>query len=129
MLNYQINYSFEFWCCMFCYLSFKPTNKTGVLDNFFFIIFFSSEISKCVNDDTKDKIEDNNDDNKEEEHVIDESEGVKRFRARWRTQYISNPTPIPEALVEGGDDAHPEGVTGPLLDSLLVKSSITFIIS
>ena len=73
MLNYQINYSFEFWCCMFCYLSFKPTNKTGVLDNFFFIIFFSSEISKCVNDDTKDKIEDNNDDNKEEEHVIDES--------------------------------------------------------
>ena len=111
MLNYQINYSFEFWCCMFCYLSFKPTNKTGVLDNFFFVIFFSSEISKCVNDDTKDKIEDNNDDNKEEEHVIDESEGVKRFRARWRTQYISNPTPIPEALVEGGDDAHPEGVT------------------
>ena len=122
----------NFWCCMFFlffYLSFKSTNKTGVLDNFFFIIFFSSEISKCVNDDTKDKVEDNNDDNKEEEHVIDESEGVERFRARWRAKHISNPTPIPETLVEGGDDAHPEGVTGPLLDGLLVKSSITFIIS
>ena len=36
---------------------------------------------------------------------------------------------LPEALVEGGDDAHPKGVTGPLLNSFLVKSSITFIIS
>ena len=83
----------------FFYLSFKSTNKAGVLDNFFFIIFFSSEISKCVNDDTKDKIEDNNDDNKEEEHIIDESEGVKRFRARWRTQHIPDSTTIPETRV------------------------------
>ena len=54
----------------FYYLSFPATDEAGIFDNFLFIILFSSQISECVNDDTKDEIENNNDDHEEEKHVV-----------------------------------------------------------
>ena len=42
------------------------TNKTTVFQNFIFGLFFTPEISKSVDDDTKDQVEDNDDDNEVE---------------------------------------------------------------
>lgn len=62
-------------------LSFQTANKASVLNDFLFVILLGSEISKGVNDDTKDEVENNDDDHEEEEHIVDESQGVEWLRA------------------------------------------------
>ena len=109
-------------------LSLKTTNETSVLDDFLLCVLLRSQISERVNDDTEDKVEDDDDDHEEEEHVVDESEGVEGFRAGGRPEHISYATTIPQTLVESRDDAHPQGVAGPLLDGLLVKHGQAFIL-
>ena len=54
-------------------LSVLTTNETCISQNVFFLLFFSSQISKSVNDDTKYKVENNNDENEEKEHVVNDS--------------------------------------------------------
>lgn len=52
----------------------KPTtDKTGVFKNFFRVLLLTSEISKGVNDNTKNKVEDYDDNHEEEQQVIDDS--------------------------------------------------------
>ena len=53
-------------------LSILTTNETCISQNVFFLLFFSSQISKSVNDDTKYKVENNNDENEEKEHVVND---------------------------------------------------------
>ena len=62
-------------------LSLKTTNEAGVLDDFLFVVLFCSEICKRVDNDTEDEVEDDNDDHEEEEHVVDEPQGVERLSA------------------------------------------------
>ena len=42
-------------------------DKAGILQNFLFLLLFTSEIGKRVDDDTKDEVENNNDDDEEEQ--------------------------------------------------------------
>ena len=62
-------------------LSLQATDEASVLDDLFFVCFLCSEISEGINDDTKDEVEDDNDDHEEEEHVVDEPQGVERLSA------------------------------------------------
>lgn len=49
------------------------TNKTSGLQDLFLLLFLTPQISKGVNNDPKDEVEDNDNDNEEEEEVIDNS--------------------------------------------------------
>ena len=42
------------------------TNEACIFENFLLLLLFASEVSECINDDTKDEIENDNDDNEEE---------------------------------------------------------------
>lgn len=42
-------------------------NKAGVLENLLFLLFFRTQISKGVNDDTENEVEDDNDDDEVKE--------------------------------------------------------------
>ena len=101
-------------------LSLQAADEAGILDDLLLVILLCSEICEGVDDDTKNKVEDYNDDYEEEEHVVDEPKGVEWLIAGGWSEYVPNASPVPEPLVEGGDDAHPEGVAGPLLHHLLL---------
>jgi hypothetical protein len=49
------------------------TYEACVPKNFIFSLFLTSQISKCVDDNTKDKIQDDNDNYEEEQQVIHKS--------------------------------------------------------
>lgn len=51
----------------------ETTNETGVFEYQLLLLFFTSQISKGINDDTKNEIEYNNDDNEEEQQVINDT--------------------------------------------------------
>uniref|UniRef100_A0A0B6ZYU0 Uncharacterized protein n=1 Tax=Arion vulgaris TaxID=1028688 RepID=A0A0B6ZYU0_9EUPU len=53
--------------------SVQPTDKTSVSQDLIFGLFLTPEVSKSVDDDTKDEVEYNNNDNEEEEQIIDNS--------------------------------------------------------
>lgn len=55
------------------------TDETGRLQHFLFLLFFTPQISKGVDNDTKDQIEDNNDDHEEEQQVINYSGSEQRL--------------------------------------------------
>lgn len=46
------------------------TDETGCLENFFFLLLLTSEVSKGVNDHTKNQVQNDNNDDEEEEEVI-----------------------------------------------------------
>ena len=43
------------------------TNKTSIFEYFFLLLFFTSEISECIDDDTKNEVQNDNDDDEEEQ--------------------------------------------------------------
>lgn len=55
------------------------TNKTGGLQDLFLLLFLTPQISKGVNDDPKDEVEDDDNDNEEEEEVVDNSSREQRL--------------------------------------------------
>ena len=55
----------------YAHLPFQSTYKTGILDNFFLVLLFGSQISKSVDDDTENKIKYDDDNHEKEEHIID----------------------------------------------------------
>ena len=59
--------------------------KTGVAENLILGLFFTPEISKCVDDHTKDEVEDDDDDDEEEEQIVDDPRGIQRFLDRKTT--------------------------------------------
>ena len=102
-------------------LSLQAADEASVLDNLLLVILLRSEICEGVDDDTENKVENYDDNNKEEEHVVDESEGVEWLVAGGRSEDVSDASPVPQSLVESRDDAHPECVAGPLLHHLLLE--------
>lgn len=46
------------------------TNEARSLQNLFFLLLFASQVSKGINDDTKDEVKDDDDDHEEEEQVV-----------------------------------------------------------
>ena len=46
------------------------TNEARVFEHFLLCLVFASEVSKGVDDDTKNEVEDDNDDNEEEEKIV-----------------------------------------------------------
>lgn len=54
-------------------------NEAGILQNLFLLLFFTSQVGKCVNDDTKDEVQHNNNDNEEEQKVIHNSSNKERL--------------------------------------------------
>ena len=53
-------------------------DKAGSLQDFFFHLYFTPQVSKGVDDNTKDEVEDNDDDHKEEQQVVYHS-GCKQW--------------------------------------------------
>lgn len=45
-------------------------DEAGSLQDFFFLLFFTPQVSKGVDDNTKDEVEDNDDDHEEEQQVV-----------------------------------------------------------
>ena len=55
------------------------THEARISENFFFLLFFTSQISKRVDDDTKNEIENYDDDNEVEKQIIHDAEVEKRL--------------------------------------------------
>ena len=51
----------------------RTAYETSVFKDLFFRLFFASQVSKCINDNTKYQIEDDDDQHEEEYHVIQNS--------------------------------------------------------
>lgn len=71
------------------FTSFLTTNKTRCLQYFLFLLLFAPQVGKCVNDDTKDKVEHNNDDHEEEEQVVDHPGGKQGLLVMANTKNLS----------------------------------------
>lgn len=54
------------------------TDEAGGLQNFFFLLFFTPQVGKGVDDHTKDEVENNDDDHEEEQQVVYHS-GCKQW--------------------------------------------------
>lgn len=50
--------------------SLPTTYKTSIFEYLFLLSLFTSQISECINDDTKDEVKNNNNNNEEEEQVV-----------------------------------------------------------
>lgn len=55
------------------------TYEAGVFQYFFFLSLFTSQISKSIDDDTKNQVQNDNDNNEEEEQIVDNSGQEERF--------------------------------------------------
>ena len=55
------------------------TYEAGVFQNLIFSLFFTPEISKSVDDDTKDEVQDDDDDDEVEEEIVDDP---------WKEQWL-----------------------------------------
>lgn len=53
--------------------SFLTTNKASIFKNFIFLLLFTPEIRECVDDDTKDEVQNDDDDNEEEQKIVDDT--------------------------------------------------------
>lgn len=51
----------------------KTTYETGILEYQLLLLFFTSQIGKRINDDTKNQIQHNNNDNEEEEQIVNDT--------------------------------------------------------
>lgn len=57
----------------------RTAYKTSVSKNFFLMLFLRSQVSKRVDNDTKNEIKDNNNHNKVEEQIIEDTGSVATF--------------------------------------------------
>lgn len=55
------------------------TDEAGCLQDFFFLLFFTPQVSEGVNNYTKDEVEDDDNDHEEEQHVIYHSSCKQRL--------------------------------------------------
>lgn len=62
-------------------------NKAGRFQNLLFFLLFAPQVSKCVDDDTKDEVEDDDDDHEEEEQVVDYSGSKQRLLSTKNTGF------------------------------------------
>lgn len=56
---------------------FLTTNETRRFQDLLFLLFLTPQVSKSINDDTKNEVENNDDDHEEEKQVIDHSGSKK----------------------------------------------------
>lgn len=84
------------------------TNKTGGLQDLFLLLFLTPQISKGVNNDPKDEVEDDDNDNEEEEEVVDNSSREQGLLSwmRGRIEYLaqlcpSHPSPVTQLRHQG----------------------------
>lgn len=61
-------------------------NEASVFEDFLLLLLFTSQIGKCVDDDTKNQVEHDNDDHEEEEHVIHYSSSKHGFLKQGMAQ-------------------------------------------
>jgi hypothetical protein len=54
-------------------------DEASIFEYQFLLLLFASQVCKGVNDDTKNKVQDNNDDNEEEQQVINNSSHKEGF--------------------------------------------------
>lgn len=60
------------------HLSSLTTDEAGCLQHFLFLLLFTPQVGKGVDDNTKDEVEDNDDDHEEEQQVVYNS-GCKQW--------------------------------------------------
>lgn len=66
------------------------TDEASILEYQFLLLLFTSKVRKGVNDDTKDKVQDNNDDNEEKQQVVNNSSHEEGFLYK-KQQYSISP--------------------------------------
>jgi hypothetical protein len=64
-------------------------DEASILEYQFLLLLFASQVRKGVNDDTKNKVQDNNDDNEEEQQVINNSSHKEGFLYKEQQYSIS----------------------------------------
>ena len=93
---------------------------TGIFQNIFLLLLLCSQVSKGINDDTKDEIENNDDYNEEEEHVVNDSCSIEWFVNRRSSKNVSDSTTIPKTLVEGCNKAYEQCITCTLFAGICI---------
>ena len=104
------------------YIHVLTTNKARIFQNIFFLLLFCSQICKCVNDDTKNEVENNDDDNEKEEHVVNDPGNVEGFIHGWGSQHITNSSSVSQTLIHGSDKAKQQCVTGTFFVCILWRT-------
>ena len=69
-------------------------DEARILDDFLFLLFLWSEVSKGIDDDTEDEVEDDDDDDEEEQHVVDHTRREQPLAVRRGTKNVADSTPI-----------------------------------
>jgi len=64
-------------------------DEASGLQDFFFLLFFTPQVSKGVDDYTKNEVEDNDDDHEEEQQVVYHS-GCKQWLLRMDQKHSNN---------------------------------------
>jgi len=94
------------------------TNKTRVLENLLLVLFLASQISERVDNNTKYQVEYNDNDHKEEKQVVNDSAHKHVVFQGGSSEHVSDAPSISEPLIQGGDNAHYQGITGAFLYAL-----------
>ena len=95
------------------------TNKTRVLEDLFLVLFLASQISERVDNNTKYEVEYNDNHHKEEQQVVNDATHEDILFQGGSSEDVADAPTISESLIQGGDNAHYQGITGALLDALL----------
>lgn len=64
-------------------------DEASRLQDFFFLLFFTPEVSEGVDDDTEDEVEDDDDDHKEEQQVVNHPGSKKWLLGKERERVQS----------------------------------------
>ena len=98
----------------------KPTtNKTRVLEHLLLVLFLAPQISKRVDNNTKYQVQNNNDDHEEEQQVVYDATHEHVLLHGGPSEDVPDAPSISEPLIQSGDYAHYQGITGAFLDGVL----------
>lgn len=95
------------------------TNKTRVLENLLLVLLLAPQISERVDNNTKYQVEYNDDDHKEEQQIVNDAAHKHVLLQGGSSEDVSDAPSISEPLIQGGDNAHYQGITGALLYAFL----------
>ena len=95
VLNMQIETSSQTIKAMAVHATYEAL-ALDVLDD---CLILASKLTKRVNDDTEKRIKQNQDANDPERRVVQDSQNGSRFLPYWRSENVTNSTPVPQTLV------------------------------
>lgn len=95
------------------------TDEASGLEHFLFFLFFTSQVSKGVNNDTEDQVKDDDDDHEEEEQVVDHP-GCKQRLLKKKRLLHNTPGPRESILTFPSNESW--GSHGRAVKELVLRS-------